>query len=335
MEIFIVSDINKVENIEKIRKGMERLWKDTFHDSDAYIRLIFDGYFKEGMKGYVLENGNLIAGMLGIPYQFELMNEEEPGGMRRASGLYLCGLATAPEYRKQGIMERLIEHAEEEAKKSGYDFLFLIPANDHLRKYYSRFNFEDAFPKWEGVLCDRDDGNRLESFENSQSLRIEYFESYDCVIENIENSQTGGFCQFVRDYNQMERLKEGSVDWQMIKSERDLKLAIRECVLSGGKIYLVKDSESQIKGIAFIYKEGEKECKIYKISVKDKEVRDLLIRRIAADYPECKIVIFGRFPEEGGKGEEMWHGMIKNLSSQLEKVEFEQIRDSELSLMLD
>ena len=56
--------------INEIKRQMKILWKDTFHDSDEYISMIFDNYFKEDLIAYKTENEDtVVSALLGIPYR--------------------------------------------------------------------------------------------------------------------------------------------------------------------------------------------------------------------------------------------------------------------------
>lgn len=57
-------------NAVEIKKQMIKLWKNTFHDSDEYISLVFDNYFDENLLEYEERNGVIISALLGIPYDF-------------------------------------------------------------------------------------------------------------------------------------------------------------------------------------------------------------------------------------------------------------------------
>lgn len=116
-------------NNQELRKNMMKLWKDTFHDSDKYISLVFDNYFNPDFIEYHEENGKLISALLGIPYYFN-------NGKEKIKGMYLCGLATLEEYRHRGIMNNLIEKINDKAPQNGFAFSFLIPSSDMLRMYY-------------------------------------------------------------------------------------------------------------------------------------------------------------------------------------------------------
>lgn len=53
-------------------------------------------------------------------------------------GKYIYAVCTLPEFRRRGLCGELINTA----KSFGFDFLWLIPANDRLFKYYGRFGFK-------------------------------------------------------------------------------------------------------------------------------------------------------------------------------------------------
>lgn len=118
---------------------MMKLWKDTFQDKDSYIKLIFDNYYCPELIETEYIKGQLVAGMLGVPYFFTLPNGKQ------LKALYLCGLATDRKYRGKGIMRNLIESINQKAKMLNYDFSFLIPANEGLRKYYRDRGYVDSF----------------------------------------------------------------------------------------------------------------------------------------------------------------------------------------------
>ncbi len=153
-----------------VRKQMVELWKNTFHDSDDYVNMIFNSYFDMDLVAYHEVGGKVVAALLGVPYNFaandatdseyvkhngivdendsECCGENHKGSVR---GLYLCGLATLPEFRKGGIMSRLMQEINIKAGRRGFAFTFLIPASEGLRKYYKDRGYVDSFYR----VCDR------------------------------------------------------------------------------------------------------------------------------------------------------------------------------------
>ena len=142
---------------------MKELWKYTFHDSCRYIDIVFDNYFSLDHTFVRYDENRLIASMLCVGYEFQILTKG--GEIQTLRGMYLCGLATHPEWRRKGIMSDLMKEAEAAALAMGYDLCFLIPADDHLREYYHRKGYETlswrkqtSFEKGE---CGVDQGNDL------------------------------------------------------------------------------------------------------------------------------------------------------------------------------
>ncbi len=123
---------------DDLKNEMMRLWKDTFHDCDDYIRIVFDAYFNPEFVECEFVDDKLVAAMLAVPYEF--------GSKRnRIRGAYLCGLATRPEYQGRGVMTRLINRICSRMKDKGFTFVFLIPADEGLHKFYLDRGFVNAF----------------------------------------------------------------------------------------------------------------------------------------------------------------------------------------------
>lgn len=123
---------------ESATPQLKRLWQETFGDSPEYVDLLYSLYYNPRLCLHEERNGKIVASLTGVPYSFSSGSGED---MR---GVYLCGLATRPEYRRQGIMQNLIAEEENRAFHSGYRFTFLIPADDHLRLYYQKMGYRSV-----------------------------------------------------------------------------------------------------------------------------------------------------------------------------------------------
>lgn len=124
------------------KRDMMELWRDTFHDSMRYIELVFDAYYRPEHSFTRYCENRLIASLLAIPYEFQILKND--GKREKLRAVYLCGLATRPEWRKKGIMSDLVKETEMYFQTRGFDMAFLIPADDHLRNYYMRMGYYDA-----------------------------------------------------------------------------------------------------------------------------------------------------------------------------------------------
>lgn len=172
-------------NNDILKAEMMRLWKNTFHDSDDYVRLVFDNYFSPDLVEFEEINGEVVSALLAVPYSFSLSSlnlicdfksaeninfdsgcsqihkqnnkiyciadgdlkniDNGKSEKRIIRGLYLCGLATREDYRCKGLMEKLINRIIAKAEQMNFDFCFLIPSDDEVRNYYKKFRFFDCF----------------------------------------------------------------------------------------------------------------------------------------------------------------------------------------------
>jgi len=113
---------------------LKALWQTVFGDSTAYIDLFFRHLYKQANAVTEQQDGRIVSALHLV--ETELFVEGDP---RKAA--YLCGAATLPEYRGQGIMGRLIERAKVQAKAGGAETIVLIPAQQSLFDYYARHGF--------------------------------------------------------------------------------------------------------------------------------------------------------------------------------------------------
>lgn len=140
--------------IEKVK----RLWMETFHDSREYVDMVIDHYYDSRLCRSRYIDGRLISSAIMIPYSLKLEEDcfnapesvsAEDGRMsirnipRVVKCGYLCGLATVEEWRGRGIMASLISETEDAAIRNGFSAVTLIPADERLRKYYSRLGYRN------------------------------------------------------------------------------------------------------------------------------------------------------------------------------------------------
>ena len=55
-------------NPTELKSRLAKLWKDTFHDTDEYISLVFNNYFDPELVAYEESGGDVVAGLIGVPY---------------------------------------------------------------------------------------------------------------------------------------------------------------------------------------------------------------------------------------------------------------------------
>ncbi len=122
-------------------RACKLLWQEVFGDDEAFIDHFLICHHQPQQLFTHWEKEELVAMLHLIPFQHE--------GKRVG---YLYGIATAPRARHQGLATRLIQQAIEKAKEEQFSALILIPANEGLRSFYSRFGFKGEIPiHFEGV----------------------------------------------------------------------------------------------------------------------------------------------------------------------------------------
>lgn len=117
---------------------LKALWKSVFADTDRYIDLFFAHQYRPDETLADMEDG-LVRAMLFFPrYRLRIDGRETFAG-------YVCGAATRPEHRSQGLMAALLERAHLEMARRGDEYSVLIPADESLYGYYARFGYTPFF----------------------------------------------------------------------------------------------------------------------------------------------------------------------------------------------
>lgn len=276
----------------ELRKEMMDLWKNTFHDSDAYINLVFDTYFNIEYIEYYEENGKLISALLGIPYYFG-------NGKNRIQGLYLCGLATLSEYRHKGIMGKLISNICDKAQEKGLSFAFLIPASDMLRIYYSSKGFENAMYVVEDRYTDIHNFDKdYRSILNREDERIriiktKYYENLHAEILSEDNQDV---IENIVDFIKKSEWCDNNYS-TLMHDEKDCLAIIKENHISGGNILTCRNTDGAITGVLFSTFDDRKRITIPKIFYKDNCSYFKLLDKIKQLYPDSPMSVIC-FPEE-------------------------------------
>ncbi len=113
---------------------LRELWKLVFGDGDRFLDSFFENIFRPE-ECLVTRDGAAITAML-----FMLPGVwSDRTGDRPMRYIYAC--ATHPDYRRQGLMGRLLEEAARYGAERGLE-LSLVP-EDHLWDYYGRFGFTE------------------------------------------------------------------------------------------------------------------------------------------------------------------------------------------------
>ncbi|MGN0436475.1 MAG: GNAT family N-acetyltransferase [Wujia sp.] len=132
-------DINRLELIysKKDMNKLRAMWDDIFADSQEFTDYYFDNICKENEILVAYYEGEPI-GMVHInSYRLRVYGRE-------LDCKYIVGVAVREQYRKNGVMKRMITRIKDDySKLSG--FLFLMPDNED---YYRGSGFVKIYENW-------------------------------------------------------------------------------------------------------------------------------------------------------------------------------------------
>lgn len=326
-----------MEDTEKIRRDMMELWKETFHDSSRYIRVVFDNYFTPENVFTSYHENRLIASLLCVPYEFQILAAD--GKKRFVKGMYLCGLATRPEYRRRGIMSKLMYEAEKSIKERGYTMTFLIPADSHLREYYRSKGYHDASYRM------------IREIANSQNMENTSMNIYSIhslfdkeKIEFVE--KLAGWCHELERKDRYSRILHSRKDMMAIMAENENSIFLTDDTFDLNNPNLAKvvavafpdvhepsEKEEGKVMIVGMYLDERQECR--RELGDDSNIRTKVENAIRIKYPSKRVEMIDEYDGIHIPGkEEMPYAMVKKINTISNTVENENII-FKISLMLD
>lgn len=269
-------EILKGREIKKTRA----LYEEVFQDSKEYTDYFYEKAQKEGTAFAVEKDGEVAAEMFLLPKILV-------SGDRRIEALYLYGVATKKEYRRQGLMDRLIKEALCCAENSGAELLYLIPVSPVL---YERYGFctmkQREVRIWE--ISERE-GREMSKY-SFESMSNEMFRDELC-----------------REINMLERSTKEACEVYPFRSREYFADRIRRAHIEGGGMYLIrKQGHCAAEGfIATGEEDGE--------SV----IMDVVGRK---ENKEEMVKDFMRWQERGRIKEYVFPVMVKLLKKEVNKI---------------
>lgn len=188
---------------------MNELWSKYFGDSVEYSSFFFEQHLK-GKTEYenqfvYLENGQ-VASMLTV------IEGELSRRTKKDRFWYIYAVVTDEKYRKRGYAGKVLKYVLDLAKKENV-IVGLVPANDGLYHYYSKFGFETFF------------------YKKVEELTIFPEENDTCKLETADPS-----C-----YKQL-RDKVYHNENYIVWDEHAVKYALQENENSGGEAYICENT---------------------------------------------------------------------------------------------
>lgn len=114
------------------------LWQTVFGDKTEIIDFFLNNAVSEGDIYAEKVDGKIVSAFYLVDAGLVIGNETK-------NVKYLYAAATLPDYRKQGIMSRMIKYASELSAQKGFDAVVLCPADEKLYGYYEKLGFSTCF----------------------------------------------------------------------------------------------------------------------------------------------------------------------------------------------
>ncbi len=111
--------------------ALRSLWKEAFGDSDKFLDKFFSKAFASERAFCVKDDDKIVAALYWFDCQYN--------GKDMA---YLYAIATAREYRGQGICHKLMEHTHTHLARLGYVGALLVPGSESLFHFYESVGYE-------------------------------------------------------------------------------------------------------------------------------------------------------------------------------------------------
>lgn len=136
---------------ENKEKQLSSLWQSVFDEDEYVTNLFFENVYGICQNPIIEEDGKILSSAFLVPCAVE-----------KYKGFYVYCALTHCEHRGKGLMAKVLSKSDEILKKTGYDFLLLVPAEKSLFDYYERFGyvpfgygFENETPKTYTEITDK------------------------------------------------------------------------------------------------------------------------------------------------------------------------------------
>lgn len=119
-------------------EALTELWTLSFEDPEPFVRNFQRVLAEEARTVVYRENGTVVSGVYLVETTLHI-------GDTDYAAYCFTGAATHPEHRRKGYMEQVIRYCRGLCEERGIDFLVLVPSNNDLYQYFSRFGFRANF----------------------------------------------------------------------------------------------------------------------------------------------------------------------------------------------
>ncbi len=254
-------------------KQIRRLWKASFEDSDAYMNFYFENIYPDNLVFGATDDGRLVSMIHLNPYQVMF------NGCRRRLH-YIVGVATDEEYRKRGIMKKLMSECLIYLKSEGEPFTYLMPEKEI---YYAGMGFH--------------------RYEDSEVIPIGQYEEMlkgipDKTMCGINIKKAGA--EKEQDLARFNQALSEKYDLFAVRDRKYLRLLDGQCKSEGGGAFILYQNHD-IQAVFGTMKHNGCDELIQYLSLHPSLAEIILIYQCLKLKIPDKIEIFGTLFTQGGE----------------------------------
>ena len=246
------------------------LWKVSFNDSENYVDFYFNRRFKPENTRIRSVDGRIICAAQFFRYDITY-------GGKILKGVYILGLNTHPDYRRQGFATGIIGEILEEQVCLGMEVAFLIPSEEYLFSVYRKLGFSELITVYQThVVVGATFGRPRAHTVRPYAVESNWF-------PRIRASAIFAF------YDKFYR----SLNSAVLKTYDDFIFALEDVTVSGGRIDIC-DVDGEIRGFAATEGSVVKE-----LLYLDEAARDALLSALLVDAGGKGLTVITPNPEPG------------------------------------
>jgi predicted acetyltransferase len=275
--------------MKTIKEQVKALWVNSFDDTKEFVDFFFENIYSNKNCVTIELDNQIVAALQIIPFEFKYFEKVVPVA-------YLYAICTDKKYRNMGFMRKLMDKTHKKLDKIGYFASILIPAENYLFDIYAKYGYKIAFYK------------SFIKYGNPEN----FTQNNDIQIFKITN-QAAAY-QFFR-----KKCAERAVT--VLPTEKYFVHLCQSFEVDKKHIFIAKNAENQITGIAFVSEKGV----VMELLAKNREIELAILNYILQLFDTEKIKI--KLTEKP-----IPYGMIKILN---EEIDFERLNTPYMNLMLD
>ncbi|WP_370799246.1 GNAT family N-acetyltransferase [Xylanibacter rarus] len=168
------------EDQDRIKEETREIWKQVFNDPDNFIDLYFSRVYRSEYNVCCQIDGKVVAALQTLPYTMLYDGRE-------VKTVYVSGVSTRPEYRRQDIGNNLMRQAHFRIYYREIVFASLIPAEEWLYEWYEKCGYARVMtctpPPADAMATPFEELDRIQRAKRCVLLHDE--DGYEVIREDI------------------------------------------------------------------------------------------------------------------------------------------------------